>query len=114
MLTLTSPVETWAHRLPAGLKLAALALATTVLFLVTSPWILALAGSPCWGFTHRRTRVCGPWSAAPLAALAFRGDCRPLAPLDGRHRGRVGDPFADDHAVALANFVTMTTRLSTC
>jgi biotin transport system permease protein len=33
MLTLTSPVETWAHRLPAGLKLAALAVATTGLFL---------------------------------------------------------------------------------
>jgi hypothetical protein len=42
MLTLTSPVETWAHRLPAGLKLAALAVATTGLFLTGSPWLWAL------------------------------------------------------------------------
>jgi len=43
MLTLTSPVETWAHRLAAGAKLAALAAVTTGLFLLTSPW--ALVGS---------------------------------------------------------------------
>ena len=44
MLTLTSPVETWAHPLPAGVKLAALGVATTGLFLITSPVVLAGAG----------------------------------------------------------------------
>jgi hypothetical protein len=43
MLTLTSPVETWAHRLPAGVKLAALALATTGLFSLSGVLPIALA-----------------------------------------------------------------------
>ena len=43
MISLTSPVETWAHRVPAGVKLAALSLATVGLFAVQDPWPLALA-----------------------------------------------------------------------
>ena len=43
MLTLTSPVEIWAHRLPAGPKLAALSLWTLLLFRVSDPTALLAA-----------------------------------------------------------------------
>lgn len=43
MLTLTSPVRTRAHGWPAGVKLAALALVTALLFWLTAPLPLALA-----------------------------------------------------------------------
>ncbi|MBE1283412.1 MAG: energy-coupling factor transporter transmembrane protein EcfT [Rhodobacteraceae bacterium] len=43
MISLTSPVRTRAHRWPAGAKLAALAVATFVLFLVQDLLVLAVA-----------------------------------------------------------------------
>lgn len=42
MLSLTSPVETPFHRIPAPLKFAALALATVCLFLADALWVQAL------------------------------------------------------------------------
>jgi biotin transport system permease protein len=113
MLTLTSPVETWAHRWPAGTKLAALAAVTTTLFLVTSPWLLAGAGI----------------AVATLYLTAGRGfaasglrQLRPLWPfvlIVGLWHLWTSDASAGVAilarmvtAVALANFVTMTTRLA--
>ncbi|MEM9576316.1 MAG: energy-coupling factor transporter transmembrane component T [Pseudomonadota bacterium] len=43
MISLTSPVRTRAHNWPASLKLAALALATLVLFMVSEPYVLLAA-----------------------------------------------------------------------
>lgn len=113
MLTLTSPVETWAHRLPAGAKLAALALATTGLFLVNVPWVLAVA-------------FAGTASLYLSGGLAFvAAGARQLWPLwpfvvivglwhlwTRDVEGGVAILLRMVTAVALANFVTMTTRLS--
>jgi biotin transport system permease protein len=43
MLALTFPRRTWAHRIAAGWKLAALALVSAVMFLIDNPMIQALA-----------------------------------------------------------------------
>lgn len=43
MISLTSPVRTRAHSWPAAVKLAGLAIATFVLFLIHNPWVLAVA-----------------------------------------------------------------------
>ena len=43
MLTLTSPVDTWAHHLPAGAKLLALCVFTAALFALKNPVLLAIA-----------------------------------------------------------------------
>lgn len=113
MISLTSPVDTWAHRWPAGAKLAALSGLTAALFLTDSAAILALAlaaagglylsGGPVFlrqGLRHLRMLwpflaliglwhgATGQWQAGLVIAL------RLLA------------------ALALANFVTMTSRLT--
>ena len=113
MLTLTSPVEIWAHRLPAGPKLAVLAMATTGLFLLGDPLPLGLA---CLA-------ALVPYAAAGrVFARAGLGMLWPLWPfvvivaLWHLWSGDVGAGAAVIlrmvTAVALANFVTMTTRLS--
>lgn len=113
MLTLTSPVETPLHRVPAGWKLGALALATTALFALRDPVPLAA--------------VCLGVAALHLSqGRAFAGHAarllRPLWPFAlvvGAWHGWTGDPSGGAAvilrlvaAVALANLVTMTTRLS--
>ena len=113
MLTLTSPVEIWAHRLAAGTKLAALAGATTGLFLLDAPWVLALAGvtaaglyaSGGVGFAKAGVRQLWPlWPFVVLVGLwhLWTGDIAGGAVVLLRMVT----------AVALANFITMTTRLS--
>jgi biotin transport system permease protein len=113
MLTLTSPIETWAHRLPAGGKLAAMALATTGLFLLASPLPLALAlvGGVALYLSGGR-----PFAVAGL------GQLRPLWPFvlivglwhlwTEEISAGVVILLRMVTAVGLANFVTMTTRLS--
>ncbi len=113
MLTLTSPVETWAHRLPAGLKLGLLALATTALFLMARPEALGLAAL----VTAALYATGGARFAATGARLL-----RPLWPflvivgLWHLWTGALAEGAAILArmltAVALANFVTMTTRLT--
>jgi biotin transport system permease protein len=112
MLTLTSSVEIWAHRVPAGAKLLALAGATVGLFQLSAP--LALGGA-----------------ALAVVALVASGGCvflresiamlRPLWPfvlIVGLWHLITGDLSGGvvilrmGAAVAAANFVTMTTRLS--
>ncbi len=113
MLTLTSPVETPLHRLPAGAKLAALAAFTVVLFWLKSPVALALAlGSVValhvpWGAaftTHaaRMLRPLWPFVAVVAAWHLWIGEAAAGAAVILRMVT----------AVAAANLVTMTTRLS--
>lgn len=113
MLTLTFPTETWAHRLPAGAKLAALALATFGLFALSSPLdlgIAALATGGIWASGGRSFAFAG------LRALAVLW---PFVAVVGLWHIWLGD-FGGGAAivlrmltaVALANFVTMTTRLT--
>lgn len=113
MLTLTSPVEIWAHRLPAGGKLAALALATTGLFLLTSPLHLALAALVAMGL------FLTGGQAFALTGLRLLRPLWPFVVVVGLWHlwtrdldGGAAILLRMVTAVALANFVTMTTRLS--
>lgn len=113
MLTLTSPVETWAHHIPAGAKVAALGLWTALLFHLTTPLQLALAAA---------TVTALALSAGPLFARTSALMLRPLWPfvvivalwhlwtLTPQTGLTIILRMAT--AVAAANFVTMTTRLS--
>ena len=113
MLTLTSPVETWAHRRPAGLKLAALAVVTTGLFLLNTPGpltvalvataVLYLTGGQQFARTGLRQLV-PLWPFVVIVGLwhLWTGDVT----------GGTVILLRMVTAVALANFVTMTTRLS--
>lgn len=113
MISLTSPIETWAHRWPAGVKLAGLCLATSFLFTQDGLWlhIGALTGTiAVYGLAGRvflkggLQRLIGLW---PFLAIVLLWSMV------------VGD-FLDGavvclrllSAVALANLVTMTTKLS--
>ncbi len=113
MLTLTSPVKTFAHDIPAGPKLAALGLVTVTLFAMTSPLPLATALAAL----SIAILSCGrPFSIALLRSL------RPLWPflmvlaLWHLWLGDVAGGFAIGlrmiTAVAAASFVTMTTPLA--
>lgn len=112
MLTLTSPIETWAHRLPVGGKLAALAGATVILFALTSPIHLAgtalataaLIGSGGRAFARESVAMLRP--LIPFIAIVA------LWHLWLRDPGGVSILLRMVTAVALANFVTMTSRLS--
>lgn len=113
MLTLTSPVETPLHHLPAGVKLAALCAATILLFRTEAPATLALAVAAL-AAAHLALGL-------PLAAQGLR-QLRPLWPfllLLALWHGITGDITQGTAialrlitAVACANLVTMTTRLS--
>lgn len=113
MLTLTSPVEIWAHRLPAGLKLGMLALATTGLFALSSPLTLALAAVATVGL------LATGGARFAWAALRLLWPLWPFVLIVGGWHLWTGDPMGGVAvllrlltAVTLANFVTMTTRLS--
>lgn len=113
MLTLTSPVETWAHRWPAGGKLAALAVATTGLFVVGSAWVLAgaffatLALYLSGGGRFARAGLRLLWPLWPFVLIVglWHWWSRDLS-------GGAVVVLRMVTAVGLANFVTMTTRLS--
>lgn len=113
MLTLTSPVETWAHRRSAGLKLALLCLWTGLLFQVAAPnWlalavllILALIASCGTTFLINSLRLMRPlWPFVLIVSLwhLWQRDISGGATVLLRM-------FA---TIAAANLVTMTTRLS--
>lgn len=67
MISLTSPIETWAHRVPAGAKLAALSVATVGLFLLDDPVWLGAAVLAVAALT-----LTGGWDFARAAARALR------------------------------------------
>lgn len=113
MLTLTSSVEIWAHRFPAGAKLLALAGVTVGLFQLVTPLALAAAAlavgvllaSGGRVFLHESLAMLRPlWPFVLIVALwhLFTRDLSGGAVVILR----MGS------AVAAANFVTMTTRLS--
>ena len=113
MLTLTSSVEIWAHRLPAGGKLLALAGVTVGLFQLGTPLALAaatlsvgaLVASGGRVFLRESFAMMRPlWPFVLIVALwhLFTADLSGGAVVILRMAA----------AVAAANFVTMTTRLS--
>jgi len=113
MLTLTSPVRTWAHPLPAGIKLLALCGFTVVLFTLSTPAMLAIAfggvmiaiASCGLEFTRTSARLLRPlWFFITVVGLwhLWLGDIA----------GGAAVIIRMITAVAAANFVTMTTRLS--
>ena len=113
MLTLTSPVETWAHRIAAPWKLAALCLATLLLFRLTTPAPLGLATAA----TAALTLSFG--STFAIAALKLLRPHWPFVLIVALWHGWTGQPAQGIAvilrlltAVTLANLVTMTTRLS--
>ena len=113
MLTLTSPQTTWSHRLPAGAKMAALCLWTALLFHLDTPPSLTLAAMA----TAALPLSCGLTFAATSARLL-----RPLWPfilIVALWHLWLRDTTSGTAiilrlltAVAAANFVTMTTRLT--
>jgi biotin transport system permease protein len=113
MLTLTSPVETWAHRVRPGVKLALLAVWTLGIFWLQSPLTMAMAFAAVLGLVATGG---GTFLAASIASL------RPLWPffvLVGLWHLWIDDAPGGVvillrlvAAVMAANFVTMTTRLS--
>ncbi len=112
MLTLTSPVDTPLHRLPAGAKLAALCLFAGLLFM------LPLAGiAVALALVTALTAACGRLFAAQAVRMVW-----PLWPFGvvlAVWHGWTGDAAGGAlillrlmTAVMAANLVTMTTRLS--
>ena len=113
MLTLTSPVETWAHSLPAGAKLAALCATTVGLFALRAPLpllgataavaLLILSGGLVFAQAAlRHLRPLWPFVVIVAAWHLWSRDLSGGAVVILRMLA----------AVALANFVTMTTRLT--
>lgn len=114
MISLTSPVETWAHRWPAGAKLLALCGATVALFALDGSWavsalifagvvtLYALPGWVFWRAGMARLRVLWPFVAVIALWHLFTGTPGAGVVIALRLLSAVG----------LANLVTMTTRLS--
>lgn len=112
MLTLTSPIETWAHRLPPSSKLAALCATTLLLFSLHSTTALALCALVTAGV------IASAGTAFARQSLTL---LRPLLPFIAvvalwhlilRDASGFAIIIRMVTAVAAANFVTMTTRLS--
>lgn len=113
MLTLTSPRETGLHRWPAGVKLAALCLFTLVMFRQSTPLTLAaVAGGVAIGHLAlgRDIAVEGLRHLRPLWPFAVVVVLWHL--LTGDVQGGMAVLLRMGAAVAAANLVTMTTRLS--
>lgn len=113
MISLTSPVETRAHRWPAGAKLAALCLATMALFAMGSVvghlaaflGMLALYAAP--GAVFFRSGIARLRVLWPFLAIILVWHVVTATPGQGAVIG-----LRLLTAVGLANLVTMTTRLS--
>ena len=113
MIALTSPVETFAHRWPAGVNLAALCVVTVVLFatesLIAHSIYLACTAA-LFLLAGRRFALAGVeplWRLWPFIALILLWH----AVAGGIFEGTV-IVLRMITAVALATFVTMTTTLS--
>jgi biotin transport system permease protein len=113
MISLTSPVETWAHRVPAGVKLATLSAATVALFALQDPaWLAlslvgaaALVASGGWRFTRSAVRSLRILIPFLLLIAAWHG-------VTGEFEAGLAVALRLLAALTLANFVTMTTRLT--
>lgn len=74
MGSLYSEHLTWLHRWPAGRKLACMAILGTLLFLLSAPWALAVAGAGCallWCSLGPATRVARRLMVSVLMAAAL-------------------------------------------
>lgn len=113
MIASTSDIRTWAHGVPAGAKFAALLLATAAVLWITAIPLLAAALL----LTAVLYLSCG-WRFAMLALRALRGIAVVAAIIGLWHVVAVSPQSAAlvvlrlVIAVALANFVTLTTRIS--
>jgi biotin transport system permease protein len=113
MISLTSPVETWAHGWRAGAKLGALCIATMVLFALDSvpgqgaafAIMLALYAAP--GAVFFRSGMARLRMLWPFLAIILLWHVITATPAQGAVIA-----LRLVTAVALANLVTMTTRLS--
>ncbi|SIO05131.1 CbiQ family ECF transporter T component [Vannielia litorea] len=113
MISLTSPVETVYHRCPAGLKLGLLCLATTGLFLLASlaGQLASLAGvAALYALPGARFARAGLAALRPVALFAALIAVWHIA-VGTLEEGAV-IVLRLVSAVALANLVTMTTRLA--
>lgn len=111
MLTLTYLGKTWAHRLPAGGKLAGLALATFALFSTSAAPVLACAALATLCLQNSCGSGFARASLRPLAMLWPFVAVVALWHLWLRDPAGMAIILRMITAVALANFVTMTTRL---
>ncbi|MFD1157645.1 energy-coupling factor transporter transmembrane component T family protein [Roseovarius aestuarii] len=113
MISLTSPVRTKAHDWPAGLKLAGLCASTLVLFYIRDPamhfgllllvlGLYALPGRRFMDAGLRQLRILWPFALVVAVWHLWSGEIATGATVILRLVS----------AVALANLVTMTTRLS--
>lgn len=113
MISLTSPHETWAHRIPAGTKLLALSGLTVALFLTDRPVALAaalLAIAALYLSAGTAFLRQGVWHLRMLwpfllLVAVWHG-------LTGQIQAGMAIALRLLAALALANFVTMTTRLT--
>ncbi|SEN39186.1 biotin transport system permease protein [Loktanella fryxellensis] len=113
MISLTSPVRTGAHGWPAGVKLAALCVATVVLFaradlaFQLTAAATTLAVTLVGGWTFARAALSALWRLWPFVVLVVLWHGLTGAALDGAVIAlRLLTAFL------LANLVTMTTTLS--
>lgn len=112
MISLTSPIKTPYHRLPAGLKLGVLCVSTFALFLLENLWlhlaalfvVTGLYALPGWPFLRAGLRLLRPLLFFLAVIVVWHLATRTVA--DG---ARVVMTLLT--AVSLANLVTMTTRL---
>ncbi len=113
MLTLTSPTRTFAHGLPAGAKLAVLALFTVALFAITAPLAMALCAAlvACLALSCGRsfalTLVRSLRALVPFVVVLALWHLWLADPLGGLTIG-----LRLVTAVSAATLVTMTTPLS--
>jgi biotin transport system permease protein len=112
MLTLTSPIDTWAHHRAAGGKLAALCGFTVLLFALKSPVLLAAAALLTAALIATAGLRFGRESARMLRPLLPFIAIVALWHLITRDPAGIAIILRMTTAVAAANFVTMTTRLS--
>ncbi len=113
MISLTSPIETRAHNWPAALKLAGLCISTVALFFVQNIWlhvavflgiclVYRLPGRVFFASGIKQLRVLWPFVLIVLVWHVWTGDPEIGITICLRLLS----------AVALANLVTMTTRLT--
>lgn len=113
MISLTSPVEIWAHRIPAGWKLGCLSVATLVLFSMQSAayqacglvltLVLYFSGGRIFALNGLRAlRILWPFFLVIAVWHLF----------EGTHEKGLTIALRLSTAVALANFVTLTSRLT--
>ncbi len=112
MLTLTSPVNTWLHGVRAGVKLGVLCVFTAVLFGVSNLWAM-VGACACVAALHAQGWVFARHAARMLWPVW------PFVLVVGVWHGVTGDVLQGTviilrmlTAIAAANLVTMTTRLS--